>query len=1222
MHLKSLEIIGFKSFADRTRLDFEPGMVAIVGPNGCGKSNISDAIRWVLGEQRPTALRCSKLVDVVFNGTDARKPLNMAEVSITFANCEGVLDTEFNEITITRRVFRSGESHYFINKTACRLRDIHRLLMGTGIGTTSYSIMAQGQIDAILTSKPEERRAVFEEAAGISKFKADRKESLRKLEQTDVNLLRLADVIREVKRQVGSMQRQAGRAQRYKELRDELRGLDLFVTRRRLAALDIRIKDLNSHATALSEKLANSQQAVIDAEQKSADIHTAIIETEHTLGTLIEAATQSDNRLTRAQEVIRVNEQRIIEYNEWSQRDNREINSISSQVKTLSEQLSELTVRHETSEERYKAARQAMDDAQHEFDLHKESINQARADLQRMREESLIRERRATQIQNRLTEIESQQRSTLLHRDRLAAEAEQLQENLAAIVENRNQVEELLAVRRDACEQLAEQLTESDSKRQAIVQELRIQRETLSQLQSQAAAKQAQLDLLNDRKEASDEFQPGTTKLLDAENPLLFPTEGLVGPLADQLTAPPDLRLAIEAALRAWIDAVVVKNESFAYKALTILSTQEKRGAARLVVASTEQNEIKELSPPEGTEPLLKFIKVKPEFEKAAKRLLSNVFLADELSDVKLPLNAGCSVVTRQGAIFHSNGCVELWMPASLVSSPLARRMLISETSAQLEDLGTRVNELRTGNEQLRQQSQTLEGTIYEIRVRLDESRRLFAQTEGEFQSINREVNRAQQRLESVSCELLQIQQKTESGENERNSLNAELQETIEGREQHVERSAATAAKLHELENREASVSAQLTECRIVCSQFEQQKSHEARQIADFKNRISELEQLLQGRTQGVQSYDESVKRLTAEIESLSSQLDQMRNDSVTLHARIEEVRQKRASQAHEATTAEKNLAQCRQNLENARDNKSRSEIELSESKMHRQNQFDRVFNDYALTPEQLVAEPDPDWKGEQPSIEFIEQRVSALTGDIQSMGPVNLVAIDEYKELEERYAFLKEQEQDLLKSKEHLVDLIRMINKKTSEMFRATFDQANANFEKMFIKLFGGGMAKLVLLENAEDPLECGVEIIARPPGKRPQTVSLLSGGERTMTAVSLLFAIYQIKPSPFCMLDELDAALDDSNIGRFVMALKDFLSQSQFLIITHNQHTIANTDIVYGVTMPERGISKVVSLKLKDIGVKELESGTPEDESLKSDSLASRGKSEKSTVHQNSEN
>ncbi|MDD4174415.1 MAG: hypothetical protein PHN34_09295, partial [Kiritimatiellae bacterium] len=410
-------------------------------------------------------------------------------------------------------------------------------------------------------------------------------------------------------------------------------------------------------------------------------------------------------------------------------------------------------------------------------------------------------------------------------------------------------------------------------------------------------------------------------------------------------------------------------------------------------------------------------------------------------------------------------------------------------------------------------------------------------------------------------------------------------------------RTAELSTMLQELESVYGELSHALTECRIQVSSLTQQLEHAASQRESVQTRIDELERTIQGRSRGVMSYDESIERLTVEITTLEANLDPMRIAAEALHMKIEETRRERAARQRELEKTDATLTERRRALDRAREEKGKAEVEITESRMRRQNQIDHIYNEYGLSADELVAHADPAWENnEQPPVPEIEARVAQLTADIQALGPVNLVAIEEYKELEERYTFLKAQEQDLLKSKEQILELITMINKKSGEMFQTTFEQANANFETMFTKLFNGGQAKLVLLDNVEDPLECGIDIIARPPGKRPQSVTLLSGGERTMTAVSLLFAIFMIKPAPFCMLDELDAALDDSNIGRFVQALKDFLTHSQFLIITHNQHTIAGSDIVYGVTQQEKGISKIVSMRLKEIGVKELSMGAPE--------------------------
>ena len=1197
MYLKQLEITGFKSFADKTRLQFEPGMIAIVGPNGCGKSNVSDAIRWVLGEQRPTALRCSKMPDVVFNGTDTRKPLGMAEVSITFADCEGLLDTDFNEVTITRRVFRSGDGQYFINKTPCRLKDVHRLFMGTGIGTTSYSVMAQGQIDAILSSKPEDRRAVFEEAAGITKFKADRKEALRKIEQTDANLLRLADVIREVKRQIGTLQRQAGKAQKYKELRDELRGLDIFLTRRRLAAFDIRIRELDTSIHALSEQLISHQEFVAETEAESAHIHGLIHETEERIAALTEQAAQADNRFIRAQEVIKVNEQRIEEYRVWAERDNREISETKTQIEQLRLQIESLEQKRVLMQQAAAVERAKMEEAQARFDAHKIQIDETRTQLQQDRQRSVDCERRSAQIQQTLSAMEAKQRDLLMKRDRLSAEHRQVQENLAAVDQTRNEVKARLESSRTDAEAVQERLETLEEERGSATDELRALQDEASRMQSEAAAKHAQIDLLTDKSEASDEFAAGSKQLLDPANPLGLDAQSVLGPLADKFNAPSDLRLALEAALRAWLDAVVVRDAAGARQVLALLLAQGQYAAARVVIAEDDAAASAAVPTPAGLTPLLDHVTVTGDFSAAARRLLGSVFLAETLEAVPATIPAGCSVVTRGGAIFHANGCAELWMPDNQVSSPLARRMLVADTAEQLTVLEEKIAGHRRRLEQLNARTGELGLLISQTRQELDANRRKAAQAEGEHQTICRDADRARARLNVVAVELGALTEQTAGDDETRTSLTEELQELIYTRNQLLEQTAEKSASLQSLESVYGELSQNLTECRIQVSSMTQQLEHAATQGEAIQTRIDELDRTIQGRSRGVMSYDESIARLTAEIQTLEANLDPMRIAAETLHMKIEETRRERGTHQRELEKTDATLAERRRALDTAREDKGKAEVDIAESRMRRQNQLDHIYNEYGLSADELIAHPDPDWGGEgQPPVPEIEERAAKLNADIQALGPVNLVAIEEYKELEERYTFLKAQEEDLLKSKEQIIELINMINKKSGEMFQSTFEQANANFENMFAKLFNGGQAKLVLLENAEDPLECGIDIIARPPGKRPQSVTLLSGGERTMTAVSLLFAIFMIKPAPFCLLDELDAALDDSNIGRFVQALKDFLTHSQFLIITHNQHSIAGSDIVYGVTQQEKGISKIVSMRLKEIGVKDLAVGTPE--------------------------
>ena len=918
MYLKQLDVTGFKSFADRTRLTFDPGLIAIVGPNGCGKSNVSDAIRWVLGEQRPTALRCSKLVDVVFNGTDTRKPLGLAEVSITFAECEKELGTDYNEVTITRRVYRDGTGEYFLNKQPCRLRDIQHLFMGTGIGTSSYSVMAQGQIDAILSSKPEDRRAVFEEAAGITKFKADRKEALRKIEQTEQNLLREADVLREMKRQIGSLQRQVGKAQKYKELRDELKGLDIYVSKQKIHDFDRILEENAQNRMEIDKAVAEAQEIVAAAEAQAQRLHQEVYDLEERLQTLASQKAAADGEYRRANEVIGVNAQRIEEYRSFAARDAQEIAVTRRSLEEVNMQAESLGQKTRLLSDSLAAARETLAGAEEDFAAGQRRIDELRVTVQSARSESVQCDRKANELR-----------------------------------------EELL--------------------------KLRIRHEQA---------------------------------VIDEE-------ESVAAPIADV---------------------------------------------------------------GEGGRRLLDCIRVDESRRAAAEEALGGLYVAPGAPAIK----AGFSI---------RGGAMELRVPKSSFEAGTENADLV----ARLETLSNEVEE---------------------------------------------------------AC-------------SRRDSLMAVI--------------ASGTEELQDLEASSMEASRKLTERRIAASQLEQELSFVGMQESESRRRREELEAAIASREAGIRGYEDSIEKLTEESGDLLAQLDELKGRAAQFESRMAEERNRRSEMMERIAAADASVAEKRVGLDQARDFRSKLEVQSAETTMRRQNVYEHLQDEYGLFADAAMRESDPEWKdGVVPPLEELEGTVGRLQAEIAALGPVNMVAIDEFRELEERYAREKAQEEDLLAAKTQILELIGNLNNTSGEMFRATFEQANKNFQTMFTKLFGGGEARLVLLENEEDPLECGIDIIARPPGKRPQSVTLLSGGERTMTAVALLFSIFMIKPAPFCMLDELDAALDDANIGRFVEQLKEFLEQSQFLIITHNQHTIAGSDIVYGVSQQEKGISRVISMKLSDLGVK----------------------------------
>ena len=1096
MYLKQLDVVGFKSFADKTRLTFDPGLIAIVGPNGCGKSNVSDAIRWVLGEQRPTALRCSKLVDVVFNGTDTRKPLGLAEVSITFADCEKELGTDYHEVTITRRVYRDGSGEYLINKQPSRLKDVQHLFMGTGIGTSSYSVMAQGQIDAILSSKPEDRRAVFEEAAGITKFKADRKEALRKIEQTEQNLLREADVLREMKRQIGSLQRQVGKAEKYKELRDQLKGLDIYVSKQKIHEYDQQLEQNAANRQEIEKAIQEATDVVVAAEATQQQLHQEIHELEERLQSLAQEQAAADGAYQRANEVIGVNAQRIEEYRMFAERDGREIADTRRQLEDVKMQTESLAQKTQLLGDSLAAARDALEEAENIFHASQQKIDQLRIEVQTARTESVQCDRRAADLRDEIARMEAAAREAIIKNERLAADASQLKLSVAAAEANLAEIKEKADAARAVEATYQEAFTSAKAELDELHRKIDEAREHLGDMQSQAAAKEAQLEMMKDEAKAK------------------IVLEGILE------SAEGDVKIV----------AVPTGREGAAVNAGDRLVDHVQVGEDNLATAE------------------------------------------DLLGDVVL--------VGGEDGQFALSASVE---------SSSGRKSPITEAELSLEELRNKIAEAREVLATGAERGQALMAKLSEAETKLSEARRAAAQAEGEESMVSRDVQGVRNRLAAVEAELAAVRQANADDTAKREGLADDLQNTLARRDALMDMVAAKQEELQALETSNVSESQMLTERRIAASQMEQELSFVGQQSASAMQRREELQRAIDGRESGIRGYEESIRRLTEESGDLLDSLTELKEKAADCHLRMEEERGKRAGMMERISAADAAVSEKRASLDQARDFRGRLEVQAAESTMRRQNIYEHLQDEYGLFADAVLREPDPEWKnGVVPPLNELETKVGRLQSEIAALGPVNMVAIDEYRELEERYAREKAQEEDLIAAKAQIMDLITNLNQTSGTMFRTTFEQANKNFQTMFTKLFGGGEARLVLLENEEDPLECGIDIIARPPGKRPQSVTLLSGGERTMTAVALLFSIFMIKPAPFCMLDELDAALDDANIGRFVEQLKEFLVQSQFLIITHNQHTIAGSDIVYGVSQQEKGVSRVISMKLSDLGIK----------------------------------
>jgi chromosome segregation protein len=1175
-------MVGFKSFLNSTVLNFQPGMTAIVGPNGCGKSNVSDALKWVLGETSAKALRGSKMEDVIFNGTDTRKPLGMAEVNITFADCETTLGTEYNEVTVTRRVFRSGEGQYFLNKTACRLKDIQRLFMDTGIGTSSYSVLEQGRIDRVLSSRPEDRREIFEEASGITRFKNDKREALRKLEQTEANLLRLDDVVREVKRQIGSLQRQAGKARRYKELRDQLRKLDTFWTARKLRSMEADLQQREAALDELGRHVHALHEEIQKAEGRSTELRTAISATEETLGALTEERGAAQTRLEHNRELIRINAERIQELRNLAERDKRDSALASTQAEQQRQALQELVAGLTTIQSERDQAEQDWKQRHEALLAHEAGVEAARQEIQTRRQESMSLDHTIAALQNQLGQMEAKQQSGILRRERLGAEYAQI---LRVANENEAQLGKIAAHLGDLQVELERRESKLDAlqtQRREKSIELDESRKACGEIQSQLAVKKAQIEILEADESSAKDFPEGARLIMDAANPLGINTKAVLGALANHIEIEATYRTALESVLRAWLDAVVVADATGAIAILRELQSR-KTGPARIITADTKTHLPSRPTIPIGRY-LMDIVSCTPFAKPAIERILAGVVVVDKIDDFPYPLPEGSVFVAISGAVARAGGAFEHWGGDAKATNPLTRKHQLADLHEAQASFETNLSSHIAQISELTATIGELDREITIATSQQTEQRRSVALKEGEFQIVSSEARQAKQRLDVVGFEMDELKKQV-ADERERQAVASQIEAARTRQTEAHSRLESLTHSIQDMERKRSSLQAEATEARVRFSEARQKAEHMASQQDPLAHRLAELESIIRTRSESLVQYEQTIAQLIQSTADAKEQQSSLEVRVANFAEKLDALRRERTDKAKELTLLDSDLSGKRDTLETMREQRSHLEIQNAEAKMRRQNQIDRALAEWNCSFDDLMNSPVPEWEGEKPTEGEppYEKAIAEIRTKIEAMGPVNLVAIEEYQELEERYAFLTGQQQDLVNAKNQLVDMIKKINLTTAELFSTTFAQINQNFQVMFERLFNGGSAKLVMVTE-DDVLESGIDIIARPPGKKLQTVSLLSGGERTMTAVALLFAIYMIKPSPFCVLDELDAALDESNIGRFVKVLADFLNQSQFIVITHNRRTIAVADTIYGVTMQETGISKVVSMKFSE--------------------------------------
>ena len=1205
MFLESLELHGFKSFAHRTKLTFSRGVTAIVGPNGCGKSNVLDAIRWVLGEQSAKALRGGEMSDVIFSGSDSLAAVGMAEVSMTFSECERELGLDFHEVKLTRRVYRDGKSEYLINGTACRLRDIQQLFMDTGIGRTAYSIMEQGRIDQLLSSRPEDRRAVFEEAAGITRYKSQKREALRKLEQTEQNLVRLDDILKEVQRQLNSLSRQAAKARRHQEFSTQLRLFETHLADVQYRQWKSEIDALDAKASELRAQGERTGAAIVEAEAQLADQQRELNARDEALTAARGFANEVKNRLGQSQSRLEFNRERINEGGGLIERLNSEISAAEEKQRQQSDRLNATDSQERELNDLLLAQQSRIDQEHATLQAVRLRRADAEASLQRATQSAVAGESKLQFLRAELARTEASTLAASSQHQHLVSELAALTPARATAVTGLEEVRASLAETARAAESRREAQHAAES-------ELRMAQNALQEIEArhsrarhESAGLHSKLEVLRQLNLEGEGLAEGAKAVLHGLDRPEFFKPAVLGALASLIeVTEPQFIPAIEAALGENLQAVLLADPDVAANALETLRSKQ---LGRASVAPTVQ--ISDLGlrisdfdashiPVGATAHALSKVKVAASAMALVKRLLGDTWIAPDLDTARQIVAARptVNVVTPAGEVISRDG---IWRGGRTETagggSILQRKSQITELQAHTETARLEVSAVDTERESASARVAHATTSLNDLRNALQSAQVQASELTGRVALLEREEREVARREEALRREQEQIAQRAEDARERATTLGADIAASLASVTGTQDEIGAHRHQVDELCHQENERAEQLSQLRAQFAAEQRGRDEISRQRQELAARRDEWAAVLAERRAELDRFQARLDHYNAEIAGLDEAIRLASAELSDADKETERLALARLNVAGVIGELEGALRAHRRESAALHDQRGEIEVHATQVRLRQENLGEKITQRYAIDLALFIPEPeslqaaladrrgknDPPSKGE-PWAE-VGQIVVQLQERLNSIGAVNVDAILEYDELAQRNNFLETQRNDLTKSRDELQGIIAKINATTLELFTSTFERVRGNFQEMFTELFGGGRANLILSDE-NDPLECGIEIVARPPGKQLQSITLLSGGERTMTAVALLFAIYMVKPSPFCVLDEMDAPLDESNIGRFIKVLDRFVQQSQFLVITHNKRTIARADVLYGVTMEQPGVSKPVAVRFTE--------------------------------------
>jgi len=1184
MFLKRLEVFGFKSFADRLDISFSNGITAIVGPNGSGKSNVSDAVRWVLGEQSAKQLRGAAMADVIFKGTESRKPLSYCEVSLVFDNTDKGLEIDYTEVVITRRLYRNGDSEYYINRSGVRLKDIVSLFQDTGIGKEGYSIVGQGKIENILSGKQEDRRAVFEEAAGIVKYKTRKAEAERKLANTSENLSRLNDIIDTLQERIEPLEGQAEVAKQYLALRESLR------------ALEVNFYLVQSELSEQKKQAFNEQLEGIDQEKEEKTLHVGELSAQNEK--LIEQIREKDRELaeirarllelTAEGEAIqghnKVLEERIQNTNGQLERIKNEIENNIRRKSSMEDAINGDVNAEQNKKATIQAEKEQIAQIEAEIIKQDELLDNEGAELERLKAEMLENMNRLSDVRSNMSRLEAMQKSILQRREKLTVIKEQLllkrtgleealneqQANAQKFLEEQNKLKEIK-------ERLTSELNSLIAKKDGAS-------ETFNKKQADINGARSRLKVLEELKRDFDGFNFSVKKLMTESERNGQISRHISGVIAQIINVPEKYEVAIEAALGSAMQNIVTPTEEDAKALIEFLRTHDAGRATFLPISAIrgrtlDDKERSEIRTNGCCGVASELVDYESKYGEIIKSLLGRTVVTESLDDAIRIARATrhmLRIVTLKGDVMNAGGSMSGGSLKQKTSSILGREREIEELTGLIEARNGELTSLRNELLHFDENKKKLEAQVVEADGNL---RKLEIAYAHDFEKLNSLRNDMQNSLQSENELTLEDEQLSDTLKEIENDI-----ESIKLRQGNVESS-----------NTDAQASINQRQADYNKKKLEREKL--LQRLTDIKIECTGLEKELDAMQSNRERLGELIQNLVnanAKLENDANSYGQILNETVIELEKGKENGEKSKTDIAEASLKEKQGTEEREGLDVlTRENENtrrrfeqeiydagerRHKIELQLTKLENDLSYleNRIWEEYELTKATAEELRDPEFK-----LSGAQTEINKYKREISSLGNVNVNAIEEYVETKEKFDTMSSQRDDLQKAENDLINIIDELTKKMDKQFSEQFALINANFTKVFSELFGGGKAELKL-EQAENSLEANIEIVAQPPGKSLQLLSLLSGGERALTAIAILFAMMKLKPTPFCILDEIEAALDEANVGNVATYLRKFSEQTQFIVITHRKPTMEEADSLYGVAMEEKGVSKIVSVKL----------------------------------------